>query len=258
MKIAFSLLAGALLSASAAFADLLPLPPLPSERSLWVNFEILPADRSQALPPSLKQIESGRLQAEEATIEGKVYRKTSIVLPLANGDRRELILLLAEENGRVRMLGFHRVLRHKDAPEGKTTVFQSGDPNPLNGDVVQVPRDTYSFLALFTALSSFGPQAPPAPLHVWFDDAPVAADLVVDGAEKLDVLGAETSALRIRLKAHEGKGPEATYWFGEQPPHALLQYRGPGDFLTAQGETVPNVMLRATASSEQVRALLKN
>lgn len=246
------------LACAPAAADLLPVPPLPPERSLWVNFEILPADRAAALPPSVRDIESGRLQAEEATIEGKIYRKTSIVLPLANGDRRELILLLAEEDGRVRMLGFHRVLRHDDSPQGKTTVFQSGAPNPLNGDSVQVPADTYSYLALCTALSSFDAKTPPVPLHVWFRDAALPVEPAVEGIEKIDVLGAQTPALRIRLKPRDGKGPEAVYWFGEQLPHALLQYRGPGDFLTASGEAAPNVVLRATASSEQVRSILRN
>jgi hypothetical protein len=247
-----------LVGARSAAADLLPVPPLPPERSLWVNLEILPGDGTTALPKSLRDIESGRLQAEEATIEGKVYRKTSIILPLANGDRRELILLLAEEDGHVRMLGFHRVLRHRDAPEGQTTVFQSGSPNPLSGDAVQVPADTYSYLALCTALSSFAAKMPPIPLHVWFQNSPLPVDLVFDGQEKLDVLGAATQSLRLRIKPHGGKGPEAVYWFGDQPPHVLLQYRGPGDFLTAAGESAPNVVLRATASSEQVRSIFRN
>lgn len=246
------------LATGPAVADLLPLPPLPPERSLWVNFEILPADHAAALPPSLRDIESGRLQTEEATIEGRVYRKTSMVLPLANGDRRELILLLAEESGRVRMLGFHRVLRHHDTPQGKTTVFQSGAANPLNGDPVQVPADTYSYLALCTALSSFDGATPPVPLHVWFRDGALPVESAVEGTETIDVLGARTPAIRIRLKPRDGKGPQAVYWFAEQLPHALLQYRGPGDFLTASGEAAPNVVLRATASSEQVRSILRN
>ena len=241
-----------------AIADLLPAPPLPPERSLWVNFEILPSNRAAPLPPSLREIESGRLRTEEKTIEGKVYRKTSITLPLANGDRRELIILLAEEDGHLRMLGFHRALHQRDTSQERTTVFQAGAANPLSGDPVQVPADTYSYLALCTALASFERATPPVPLHVWFQGSLLPVDLVFEGSEKLDVLGAATGSVRIRIKPRGGKGPEAIYWFGDQPPHLLLQYRGPGDFLTAEGEAAPSVVLRATASSEQVRSIFRN
>lgn len=240
-----------------AAADLLPLSPLPPERSLWINLEILPAERSKPLPESLRQIEAVRLRVEEATVNGQSYRKTSIVLPLANGDRREMILLLAEEGDRMRMLGFHRILRHLETPEGTTIVFQSGAPNPLNGEPAQVPADTYSYLALCTALSSFRSEHPPLPAHLWSGDAAVAIDIVPDGKDTLDVLGTRTEALRVRIKPREGNSGEALYWFAEKPPHALLQYRGPGDFLTARGEPVSTVLLRATASSEQVRSIFR-
>lgn len=240
-----------------AAADLLPVPPLPPERSLWINFDILPGERSRPLPDSLRQIESGRLRAEEALVNGQSYRKTSIVLPLANGDRRETILLLAEEGSRLRMLGFHRILRHRETPQGTTVVFQSGAPNPLSGEPAQVPADTYSYLALCTALSSFAPDQPPLPAHLWSGSAAVAVDIVADGKELLDVLGTRIAALRVRIKPRGGNAGEALYWFSEQPPHPLLQYRGPGDFLTAGGEPVPIVLLRATASSEQVRSIFR-
>src|SRR5262245_59915460 len=38
-------------------ADLLPSAPLPPERSLWVSFEILPAEPGKPLPEALRQIE---------------------------------------------------------------------------------------------------------------------------------------------------------------------------------------------------------
>jgi len=238
-------------------AELLPLSPLPPERSLWVNLEILPADRTQPLPETLRQIESGRLQAEEATVNGRNYRKTSLVLPLANGDRREVVLLLAEENGRMRMLGFHRIHRHLESPRGTTTVFQSGAANPLSGEPAQVPADTYTYLALCTALSGFDGDRPPLPVHLWFHDSAVAANIVFDGKEELAVLGTHVAALRVRVEPTDGKLGEAIYWLAQAPPHALLQYRGPGDFLTGKADGAPDVLLRATASSEQVRTIFR-
>ena len=83
-------------------------------------------------------------------------------------------------------------------------------------------------------------------------------DIVFDGKEKIDVLGGHVAALRVRLVPKNARGGEALYWFTEAAPHALLQYRGPGDFLAAQNETAPNVLLRATASSEQVRQIFSN
>ena len=46
--------------------------------------------------------------------------------------------------------------------------------------------------------------------------------------------------------------------FTEAQPYTLLQYRGPGDFLAPAGEAAPEVLLRATASSEQVRKIFQN
>jgi hypothetical protein len=238
-------------------ADLLPLSPLPPERSLWINFEILPAEPGKPLPQPLREIESGRLQAEEAVVNGRNYRKTSIVLPLANGDRREVILLLAEEEGRMRMLGFHRIQRHLETPQGTTVVFQSGAPNPLNGEPAQVPADTYTYLALCTALSGFGSDHATLPVHLWRGNAVVASDVQFDGKETMDVLGTRVAALRVRVQPKNASGA-ATYWFTEAEPHALLQYRGPGDFLAPPGESAPEVLLRATASSEQVRKIFRN
>jgi len=249
---------GATLGTPFARADLLPSSPLPPERSLWVNFEILPVDPAKSLPEGMRQLEGARLKAEEAVVNGQSYRKTSVTLPLPNGDRREVILLLAEEGGRLRMLGFHRILRHQESPQGATTVFQSGAPNPLTGEPAQVPADTYTYLALCTALSSFDAERPPVAAHLWSKGAAVPIDIVFDGKEKLDVLGSQTPSLRVRLTPKNTRGGEALYWFAEAEPHALLQYRGPGDFLTAQNETAPNVLLRATASSEQVREIFRN
>jgi hypothetical protein len=245
-------------SSAPAAAELLPLSPLPPERSLWINFEILPAGGSQALPENLREIESGRLQTEEATVNGQTYRKTSMILPLANGDRRETILLLAEEAGRMRMLGFHRIHRHLEAPQESTIVFQSGTSNPLTGEPAQVPADTYTYLALCTALSSFSAEHPPLALHVWLRNSAVPVEVAFDGKETLEALGTRVPALRLRVRPKSGNSGDATYWFAAAPPHALLQYRGPGDFVVAPGDTTPGVLLRATASSEQVRKIFQN
>ena len=240
-----------------ARADLLPVPPLPPDRSLWVNFEILPVEPGKTLPDSMRSIEGARLKTEEAVVSGQHYRKTSVTLPLPNGDRREVILLLAEETGGMRMLGFHQILRHEDAPRGGTTVFRSGVPNPLTGDPTDVPPDTYTYLAFCTALSSIEGERPPLAVHLWSNGTTVPVEIVFDGKEKLDVLGERVSSLRVRLTPKAG-GAAATYWFAEAAPHALLQYRGPGDFLIGKGDPVPNVLLRATASSEQIRRIFQN
>ena len=158
----------------------------------------------------------------------------------------------------MRMLGFHRIHRHLEAPEETTIVFQSGVPNPLTGEPAQVPADTYTYLALCTALSSFSADHPPLPLHVWLRNSAVPVEVGFDGKETLEVLGTRVPALRLRVRPKSGSAGEATYWFAEAPPHALLQYRGPGDFVAAPGDTAPGVLLRATASSEQVRKIFKN
>jgi hypothetical protein len=205
----------------------------------------------------VRNIESGRLQADEATVNGLRYRRTSMALPLVGGDRREVVLLLAEEQGRMRMLGFHRIHRHFEAPKGRTIVFQSGAPNPLTGEPVAVPPDTYTHLALGTALSGFSSDRAPLPVHLWVRDGEVAvAEVGFNGKEKLEVLGTQIPALRIRVRPKSGNGAEALYWFSEAAPHTLLQYRGPGGFLLEGGDSAPIVVLRATASSEQVRKIL--
>jgi hypothetical protein len=245
------------MSARVVVADLLPFAPLPGERPLWVNFEILPAEPGKPLPAALRQIESGRLQAEDAVVDGHSYRKTSVVLPLTDGDRREVILLLAEEGGRARMLGFHRIHRHLEAPEGTTIVFESGVPNPLTGVPARVPADTYTYLALCTALASFGPERPPLPAHLWFGNSAVPIDVTFDGKETLDVLGTRVAALRVVVRPRAAAG-QATYWFTETSPHIFVQYRGPGDFLAGKDDPATDVVLRATASSEQIRTLFRN
>jgi hypothetical protein len=238
-------------------ADLLPSTPLPGERSLWVNFEILPAEPGRSLPEALRRIESGRLQAEDAMVDGRSYRKTSVILPLTDGDRREVILLLAEEGGRVRMLGFHRVHRHLEAPEGTTIVFESGTPNPLTGVPAQVPADTYTYLALCTALAGFGPEKAPLPAHLWSGSSAVPVEVTFDGKETLDVLGTRMATLRVVVRPRSAAG-QATYWFTEMSPHTFVQYRGPSDFLAGKDDPATDVVLRATASSEQVRMLFRN
>ncbi len=236
-------------------ADLLPVSPLPPDRSLWVNFEILPAEPAKPLPEIMKTVEGARLKTEEAVVSGQTYRKTSVTVPLPNGDRREMILLLAVESDRMRMLGFHHIVQHQDSSLGRTTVFQSGDPNPLTGDPTEVPADTYTYLALCTALSSIDGARPPLAVHLWWNGTAVPVEIVFDGKETLDALGEKLPALRLRLTPKSG-GAAAIFWFAEVAPHALLQYRGPGDFLIGRGDPVPTVMLRATASSEQVRRIL--
>ena len=248
-----------LLAARGAAAELIPLSPLPPEGSLWINFEILSAERGRPLPQALREIESGRLQADEATVNGSRYRRTSMALPLVGGDRREVVLLLAEEQGRMRMLGFHRIHRHFEAPQGRTIVFQSGPPNPLSGEVVEVPADTYTYLALSTALAGFTADRAPLAVHLWVRDGEIAdAEVAFDGKEKLDVLGTQVPALRVRVRPKTGAANEALYWFTEAAPHSLLQYRGPGGFLLESGDSAPVVVLRATASSEQVRKIFRD
>lgn len=198
------------------------------------------------------------MQAEEAIVNGRVYRKTSLVLPLAGGDRREVVLLLAVEGGGVRMLGFHRIHRHQEKPQGTTIVFRSGAPNPLSGEGAEVPADTYTHLALCTALSSFDAGRSPLSLHLWAGDGAVPAKVVFDGEEELGALGTRVRARRIRVEPTRGRSGRALYWIAAAKPHSLLQYRGPGDFLTGAATEVPQVLLRATASSEQVRTIFRD
>jgi hypothetical protein len=136
-------------------------------------------------------------------------------------------------------------------------VFQSGVPNPLSGEPTEVPPDTYTYLALCTALSGFGADRPPVSVHLWQQGGAVPGDVAFDGKETIEVLGTRLAALRVRVRPKNASG-SATYWFTEAQPHTLLQYRGPGDFLAPQGETAPDVLLRATASSEQVRKIFRN
>ncbi len=240
-----------------ARSELLPLPLLPAERTLWTSFEILSAEPSKPLPPDLRQIEGGRLFAEEANVNGALFRKTSIILPLPSGDRREQVILFADEGGKLRMLGFHRIHRHLDSPQGKTLVFESGAPNPLNGDPAAVPADTYTYLAFTTALSSAASEKSGLSAHLWLHpgEAP-RAEIELEAKEKISALGTRVAARRIRVSPESG-GAEAFYWLSDAPPHFLLQYKGPGDFLIEDGQSAPTVLLRATASSEQIRKIFE-
>jgi hypothetical protein len=105
-------------------------------------------------------------------------------------------------------------------------VFQSGPPNPLTGDPTEVPADTYTYLALCTALSSIEGTRLPLAVHLWWNGTAVPVEIVFDGKETLDALGEKLPALRLHLTPKRGGAP-AVYWFAEVAPHALLQYRGP-------------------------------
>lgn len=242
--------------AGEASAELFPLPGLPPERRVRLTFEIVPADSGTRLGDELREIEGGRLLFEEAEARGGRYRKTTIILPLPSGDTRERVVFFAEEEERVRMLGFHRIHRHHESPSGETLVFDSGTANPLTGRLSPVPADTYSYLGLFTALGGIAARPAPAKAHLWVGEREVVAvDIVPDGAEELQLLGTKVKARRLRVAPRTGNASPAVYWFAETAPHSFLQYRGPGDFLTENGSGTPPILLRATSSSEQVKQL---
>ncbi|MGH7857733.1 MAG: hypothetical protein ACREQY_10425 [Candidatus Binatia bacterium] len=239
-----------------AGAELLPLAPLPDAKSFRLTLEILPADPTKKLSEEVRAVEGGRLVVEETSVGPDRYRKSVLVLPLPSGDTRERVIFFAEEDERLRMLGFHRIRRHNEMPAGETIVFNPGPTNPLKGLPNQVPTDTYTYLSLFSALGGLATGKDPLRAHIWTAGAgAVAVEIVPDGVEELSVLGTRVKSRRLRVRAAEARGAEALYWLAHEPPHSFLQYRGPGDFLTdAPGEAEP-VLLRATSSSEQVNRL---
>lgn len=220
-----------------------------------MTFEILPSAPDRPLPDELRQIEGARLVVNETMVGGVRYVKTSAVFPLPNGDRLERIFLFADESGRLRMLGLHAVRRERETPKGETVVFQQsgGSPNPLTGRVTDVPADTYTYLALSTALRGLAKEPKPSTVHLWRgEEGAGPAEIVLEGQETLAVFGAKVPSLRFRVNPRGGGG-EALYWFREVAPHSFLQYRGPADFLPVPKAGAPEVLLRATSSSEQTQ-----
>ena len=241
------------LLAGHAGAELVPATPFPKGAPLRMTFEILPADPARPLPESLHTFEGGRLTLEEAWARGERYRRATFVFPLPSGDTRERVVFFAEDGGRLRMIGFHRILRHYGMPEGETIVFNPAPELPLQGRGVEVPADTYTLLGLFTALGGVAAAGTEMSVHVWLDGpGPVAVGIRPDGNESLEVLGSKLESRRLRLSPRQGQGPEATYWIAADEPHHFLQYHGPADFLSAGGDA-PRVVIRATSSSEQVK-----
>lgn len=240
---------------STASADLLPTSPLPAE--LRVTFEIVSADAKRKLPEELRQIEGGRLTAEETTVNGAQFRKETTVLPLPNGDTRERVIYFAEEDGRLRMLGFHRIRRHLEQPSGETLVFDSGGSNPMSGTALAVPADTYTYLGLTTALAAVVDAPAPVTTHLWIADGRVVpATIVSEGHDELGVLGTRVPSRRVRVKPAGGE--EALYWFTEESPHSFLQYRGPGGLFTETAERSAAIVVRVTSSSAQVEKIFRD
>ena len=222
-----------------------------------MTFEILPADPAKPLPESLHTFEGGRLTLEEAWARGERYRRATFVFPLPSGDTRERVVFFAEDGTRLRMIGFHRILRHYGMPEGETIVFNPAPELPLQGRGLTVPDDTYTLLGLFTALAGVAGAGTETSVHVWLDGpAPVAVEIRPDGSETLEVFGAKIESRRLRLSPREGEGPQAEYWLAAEAPHHFLQYRGPADFLSPDGDA-PRVLIRATSSSEQVKEVFE-
>jgi hypothetical protein len=149
------------------------------------------------------------------------------------------------------MIGFHNILRRSGSPTGETIVFNPAPENPMKGRAVNVPSDTYTYLALCTTIGGAVGEKAPRSAHLWVEGGdPLAVEIVAEGREELAVLGSRVRSVRLKVKGRDAKLPEATYWVAEAPPHSFLQYRGPADFLVASG-TVPTVVLRATSSSDQ-------
>ncbi|MGH7819981.1 MAG: hypothetical protein ACREQ9_09420 [Candidatus Binatia bacterium] len=183
------------------------------------------------------------------------YRKATLVLPLPDGDTRERVIFFAEEGERLRMLGFHRIRRHHEAPSGETIVFNPGPANPLQGLANQVPVDTYTYLSLFTALGGLASEEASTRTHLWVSGGGAfPVEIAAAGREELSVLGTRSQSRRLRLRSAEGRGREALYWLADAPPHSFLQYRGPADFLVdgGAGDDSETILLRVTSSSEQV------
>lgn len=244
-------LSGALLGAAGASAAWIPRSPLPAEQPVWVDFEVLPTDERRRLPEALRTIEGVKWSSSDSVVGERTFRKASATVTVAGGGRREVIALLQAETDGLRMLGFNRVEREGTASRHDTLVFDSGSPNPLSGKRVSVPDDTYTWLSLTAGLADPSLDGAPWRAHLWSGGKARPVEIRLEGREALSVLGTEKMARRIVARI-AGAKDAAEYWLGDEPPHLLLQYRGPADFLI---EAAPVVMLRATASSEQVRDL---
>jgi hypothetical protein len=244
--------------AGSSRGELLSSPESVRDRPLRLTFEILPADRERPLPDELRSIEGGRFAMDETMVNGVRYVRASVVFPLSGGDRLERIVLFADEGGKLRMLGVHALRRHLETPEGETLVFQSGQPNPLNGRSTSVPADTYTYLGLAAALRGTVGEPRPFGIHlILMADAggARAARITPEGDEELSLFGTKVATRRFRVALGEHREGEAHYWFGASPPYPWLQYRGPADFLPTASDRAPEVILRATSSSEQTQRL---
>ena len=241
----------------ASGAELLPRAAHPGENGLRITFEILPAESGTALPEELRTVEGGRLTVEDAWARGERYRRTTFVFPFPEGETRELVFYFAEDDERLRLIGFHKIRRRGGMPEGETIVFNPGPELPLQGRGVTVPPDTYTWLALFTALGGVVTTAEPITAHLWREEGgAVAVRIRPDGAEDLELFGTRVPSRRIAVET--GKSPAGgTYWLSAAPPHHFLQYRGPADLVAAASDSPP-VLVRATSSSEQVRQVFED
>lgn len=180
----------------------------------------------------------------------------SLALPLPTGGRRERVVFYRDDQGALRMLGYHSILRKDSGPEGETWVFDSGGTNPLTGRAAKVPADSYSFLGLFGALRGLSAAPKETALSLWVGDGKtLPAAVSLEGKETLELFGTDVPALKYAVAPTNAGAPRASYWFGEQAPHSFLQYEGPADFMTAEAPQT-TIMLRATSSSEQNKQLL--
>ncbi len=234
---------------------MLPVPPLPPELPLRLTFEISPAGSTERLPEELREIEGGRLVVEGTVANGQRYQKATVVLSLSGGDSRERVLFFAEDARGIRMLGFHRLYRHLEAPQGETVVFDSGKTNPLGGRMISVPADTYSLLGLCAVLGGVLNGREPLRANLWLNEREtLPVEIASEAQEELATLGTRVASSRIRVKPLSGASWVALYWFTESAPHTFLQYRGPGEILLDSGGQI-SLLLRTTSSSEQVQKL---
>lgn len=245
------------LGAAPAAADLLPDAESAFAEPLKLTFEILPEKPGTRLPEDIRKIEGARLQIEEFDASGGDYLRMTLILPLPDGDRRERVVFFGQENGRLRMLGFHSVLRRPTGPEGQTVVFASGGANPLQGRTLTVPADSYSRLGLFAALRGLAASRKASRVTLWSgDDHVLPAEVSPEGTDTLFLFGSDVATVKLKLTTGERTAADSFYWLDAEAPYGVLQYEGPADFMTAEAAAT-RVVLRATSSSDQSRRLLK-
>jgi hypothetical protein len=239
-----------------AGADVLPDAASAFTEPLKLTFEILPEKPGTRLPDDLRKIEGARLQIEEFDASGGDYLRMTLTLPLPDGDRRERVVFFGQENGRLRMLGFHSMLRRPTGPEGQTVVFASGGANPLQGRTVSVPGDAYSRLGLFAALRGLAAERKKSRVSLWTDERLLPAEISPEGTDTIFLFGSDVATVKLKLTTGERSAADSFYWFDAESPHSFLQYEGPADFMTAEAADA-RVILRATSSSDHSRRLLQ-